>query len=177
MDDRLAREREFHDVRFEGEARSADRFYAINQASERFFEEQIEGVTPGSRVLDYGCGNGIYVALHAAQHGCEVIAIDISPVAIEQARARAAAAGLADRIEFHVMDAEHLEFADDSFDMICGLGVIHHLELDPALSECARTVRPDGTVVFVEPMGHNPAVNLYRNRTPEQRSVDEHPLV
>jgi SAM-dependent methyltransferase len=179
MEDRIAREREFHDARFaEGRGgRSADRFYAINEASDRFFRRQIEQTAKGGHVLDYGCGSGAYAALHAATQGYTVTAIDISPVAIEEARAEAERCGVADRIDFQVMNAESLDFPDDSFDMICGLGVIHHLELDAALSECRRVVRPDGRVAFVEPLGHNPLINLYRKRTPDQRSVDEHPLV
>lgn len=176
-DPRIAREREFHDARFADDSRSADRFYAINEASDQFFRREIEQTANGGVILDYGCGSGAYAALHAARHGYRVTAIDISPVAIEHARAEAAKASVADRIDFRVMNAERLEFADDSFDMICGLGVIHHLELEPALRECARVVRPDGRVVFVEPLGHNPIINLYRQRTPDQRTPDEHPLV
>jgi SAM-dependent methyltransferase len=179
MEDRVVREREHHDARFaEGSVeRSANRFYAINDASSQFFERQIEKTAQGGRVLDYGCGAGVYAGLHAAKLGYEVTAIDISPVAIERARAEAAKLGVADRIDFQVMNAESLKFPDGNFDMICGTGVIHHLELDASLRECARVVRPDGRVAFVEPLGHNPIINLYRKRTPEQRTVDEHPLV
>lgn len=179
MDDRITREREHHDARFaEGSApRSADRFYAINRASDAFFRREIEETPPGARVLDYGCGAGAYVALHAAQHGHRATAIDISPVAIERAHAQAVSLGVDGLIDFEVMDAEHLSFADDEFDLVCGLGVIHHLDLESALRECARVARPDGRAVFLEPLGHNPIINLYRRRTPEQRTVDEHPLV
>jgi hypothetical protein len=36
---------------------------------------------------------------------------------------------------------------------------------------------PAGWALFSEPLGHNPLVNWYRNRTPEQRTEDEHPLL
>lgn len=46
--------------------------------------------------------------------------------------------GEEDRIEFRVLDAEYLDFPDDAFDLVCGLGAIHHLDLESALSEwCA----------------------------------------
>jgi SAM-dependent methyltransferase len=75
------------------------------------------------------------------------------------------------------MNCEDLSFDDDSFDFICGGGILHHIDLDKGYSELARTMRPEGRAAFLEPMGHNPLINLYRNRTPEQRTEDEHPLL
>jgi SAM-dependent methyltransferase len=175
-EDRLRREKEFHDARFASAGRSADRFYAIDQASDRFFRERIDAAPAGGRVLDYGCGESAYCALHAARQGHEVTAIDISDVAIDHAREQAARAGVADKIEFRAMNAEALEFDDDSFDLVSGLGIIHHLDVARSMSEVARVLKPGGEAVFVEPLGHNPMINAYRRRTPEQRSVDEHPL-
>ena len=97
-------------------------------------------------------------------------------MAIEQAIEHARAEGLEDRLTFRVMDAEQLEFADDSFNLVCGSGVLHHLDLNRAYAEVARVLEPTGIGVFEEPLGHNPAINAYRRRTPEMRTVDEHPL-
>jgi SAM-dependent methyltransferase len=177
MDDRLERERQFHDDRFADDNRSANRFYAINAASERFVHEGIENAPKGALILDYGCGDAAHCAMHAARHGYDAVAIDLSDVAIENARELAAREGLADRIDFRVMNAEELQFPDATFDVVSGQGVIHHLDIDPAMREIARVLKPGGHAVFVEPMGHNPLINLYRRRTPEQRSVDEHPLL
>jgi SAM-dependent methyltransferase len=74
------------------------------------------------------------------------------------------------------MNAEALELADGSFDVVYGAGVLHHLELRSGFGEIARVLKPQGRAVFVEPLGHNPAVNLYRRLTPSQRTEDEHPL-
>jgi SAM-dependent methyltransferase len=76
-----------------------------------------------------------------------------------------------------VMNAEALDVEPATFDFVCGLGVIHHLDLDASLSEVARVMKPSARALFIEPLGHNPVINLYRRRTPEQRTVDEHPLV
>ncbi len=179
MSDRLTREREFHDTRFAagGEGRPADRFYAINASSNRFFRAVIDRLRPGSAVLDYGCGEGAYCALHAAHRGHRVTAIDISPVAIERARASAVERGVAEGIEFRVMNAEELEFPDRSFDAVGGLGVLHHLDIERAMENVTRVLMPGGRAFFLEPLGHNPFINWFRNRTPEQRSADEHPLL
>lgn len=74
------------------------------------------------------------------------------------------------------MDGEHLEFDDAIFDLVCGSAILHHLQLDRAYAEIARVLRPGGLGVFVEALGHNPLINLYRRRTPEMRTIDEHPL-
>lgn len=176
-DDRLAREQEFHDARFAEGPRAADRFYAINRASDRFFRDALDALEPGSSVLDYGCGEGAYAAIHAARRGLPVIAIDLSPVAVEHARQAAAAAGVEGLIDFRVMNAEALDLDPEMFDFVCGLGVIHHLDIAAALREVTRVMRPAASAVFVEPLGHNPLINLYRCGTPAQRTVDEHPLV
>jgi SAM-dependent methyltransferase len=74
------------------------------------------------------------------------------------------------------MNAEATTFADGRFDAVVGSGILHHLDLDAAAAELARILDPRGTAVFLEPLGHNPLVNLYRRLTPDLRTEDEHPL-
>jgi len=92
------------------------------------------------------------------------------------ARQKAAEEGLDERVSFEVMDAEQLFFPDGCFDLVCGSGILHHLDLKKALGELVRVLKPDGQAVFFEPLGHNPLIGLYRRLTPQMRSVDEHPL-
>ena len=75
------------------------------------------------------------------------------------------------------MNAEDLKFDDDYFDIVCGGAILHHLDLNKALSEITRVLKPDGKAIFVEPLGHNPLINLYRRFTPSLRTKDEHPLL
>jgi SAM-dependent methyltransferase len=75
------------------------------------------------------------------------------------------------------MNAEKMDFPDDEFDLVCGFGILHHLNLDVALRELARVLKSDGSCIFLEPLGHNPAINLYRWLTPNMRTEDEHPLL
>lgn len=177
MEARLEREREFHDRAFGERTRevSVGRFYSVTESLYGWYEDVLAAHAPGSRVLEYGCGPGSR-AFHLARHGATVTGIDISPVAIDLAREEARAEGLEERLDFRVMDAEHLQFDDGGFDMVCGTGILHHLDLERAYAEVGRMLAPGGRGVFTEPLGHNPAINLYRARTPELRTVDEHPL-
>jgi len=81
----------------------------------------------GKRVLEIGCGIGTD-AINFARAGAKVVAVDLSEKSIDLARRRADVYGLADRITFHVADAEHLsqEIAPEPYDLVYSFGVIHH---------------------------------------------------
>lgn len=174
---RLQREAAFHDQTAEDDTRlRATKFYAIARNSHGFFLDTIFSNANGRRVLDYGCGTGSNTC-DLARRGATVTGIDISPGAIEVARKKAVEAGLDARIDLHVMNAEKLELPDNTFDLVCGTGILHHLDLDRCYREIHRVLKPGGVAVFEEPLGHNPLINWYRNRTPEMRTEDEHPLM
>jgi SAM-dependent methyltransferase len=75
------------------------------------------------------------------------------------------------------MNAEKLGFEDSRFDVILGTAILHHLNLNAALLELRRVLKPGGRGVFLEAQGDNFFVNLYRKFTPSKRTPDEHPLV
>lgn len=79
--------------------------------------------------------------------------------------------------DFKVMNAESLDFPAAHFDRIIGSAIIHHLELNQAYQEIVRCLKPGGKAIFIEPLGHNPIINLYRYLTPKLRTQDEHPLM
>lgn len=175
--DRLESERTFHDRVFDENTREpAGRFYAIEGPSQRFYEGVLREGAGQRDVLEYGCGPGSSAFL-LAEASDRVTGIDLSPVAIDQARERAAARGLAELAHFQVMNAEQLELESASFDLVCGSAILHHLDLERAYGELARVLKPGGKAVFLEPLGHNPVINLYRRRTPGFRTNDEHPLL
>ena len=177
MDSRKAREQSFHNKVFSDNSRwqQVSKFYAITQRSLKFYEAFLDAHAPGKRVLEYGCGPDGF-ALSLAEKAARVTGIDISDVAVQMSQDEAKARGL-ENLDFQQMDAEALTFEDGTFDLICGTGIIHHLELDRAYAELARTLRPDGYAIFREPLGHNFLINWYRNRTPHLRTEDEHPLL
>jgi SAM-dependent methyltransferase len=173
---RLEAEREFHNRKF-GDAqehRGSSAIYELPRAAYRAFERDLQPLAKGAEILEYGCGDCSYVA-RLAEWGGRVTAIDISDEAVETARVIADQNGIDAR--FAVMNAEELTFADESFDLVIGRAILHHLDLEKAYASIARVLRPGGTAIFLEPMAHNPLIELYRRFTPHLRTVDEHPLV
>ncbi len=171
---RLDRERRYHDERFGADCRQrARKYYAIDAAGERY-RELLNSIPPEAEVLEYGCGTGSQ-GFELARRGVTVTGIDLSPVAIRQASQEAARQQV--EVSLREMDAEAMSFSRHTFDAVCGSGILHHLELDRALAEVRRVLKPGGWAVFTEPLGANPAINLYRRLTPSMRTTDEHPLV
>lgn len=137
--------------------------------------EAVEGIA-GKRVLDYGCGKGDF-AMRLLERNAVVYGIDISENYVEHANAQARHYGFSEaRYNFHVMDAHSLNFDDNFFDLVIGNGILHHLDLDLAISEVNRVLRPGGKAVFQEPLAGNPLLKLFRYLTPKARTVDERPL-
>jgi SAM-dependent methyltransferase len=173
---RKERESAFHDAAFaEDRRRTVRGFYRIAEPARERYDDLLDLEPAGARVLEFGCGQNAS-AFRLAREGCRVTAIDISKVAIEDARREAARLGLGHRASFEQMDAENLYFDDGVFDLVCGTGILHHLDLDAAVHQIWRVLRPGGRAVFMEPLGHNLLVNAFRRLTPALRTADEHPL-
>jgi len=170
------KEKEFHNKAFREEIRkNLDKYYQTTGSSRAFYQKFLLANSKNKNVLEYGCGPGSQAFLLARQ-ATRVTGIDISEVAIVQATQQAKEERLKNAA-FLVMDAENLNFANDTFDIICGSAILHHLNVDRAYAEIARTLKPDGVAVFWEGLGHNPLINLYRKLTPRLRTEDEHPLL
>ena len=174
--DRIDRERDFHNHRFSGETREAQgKYYSAIEHGARDYMRLVRRLSAGADVLEYGCATGGN-SLSLAPLCRSMTGIDISDVAIGHATERAVMGGIGNA-SFHAMNAEDMTFPDASFDLVFGSGIIHHLDLDRCYSEISRVLRPGGTAVFWEPLGHNVLINLYRGRTPDVRTPDEHPLL
>jgi ubiquinone/menaquinone biosynthesis C-methylase UbiE len=177
MEDRIQREKDFHDSRFdsdEGSRGMTDNFYYKLPASLYYFNDKVLDYCNNKSVLEYGCGTGSH-SFELAKSGATVTGIDISTTGIEIAKSKPETAEYG--IEFFEMDAENLRFDESSFDVVVGSGILHHLDLEKAYSELARVLSDDGRAVFREPLGHNPFINLFRFLTPKIRSEDEHPFL
>jgi ubiquinone/menaquinone biosynthesis C-methylase UbiE len=101
----------------------------------------------GKRVLEVGCGSGFAVQLFA-EAGADVSARDLTPWAVETTRRRLAAFDL--EADVQQGDGERLELEDAQFDLVFSWGVIHHSsDMDRALRELVRVLRPGGTIVLM----------------------------
>ena len=78
--------------------------------------------------------------------------------------------------DFILMDAHDLQFEDGTFDFVFGDAILHHLNMVPALDEIFRVLKPNGKILFVEPLDINPVGKLVRSLTKKARTSDEQPL-
>jgi 2-polyprenyl-3-methyl-5-hydroxy-6-metoxy-1,4-benzoquinol methylase len=143
----------------------------------RQFAATLMGDIRGKQLLDFGCGMG-EETVYFASLGAHVTSIDISEVGIEITRRRAERNGLSDRVDARVMRADPTEFPDASFDMIHGLGILHHLpDLEQALLEVKRLLKPGGVAIFLEPLGNSPVVESIKEwllARLDQNAVTDH---
>jgi ubiquinone/menaquinone biosynthesis C-methylase UbiE len=96
---------------------------------------------PGDRVLEVGCGRGHLVEALREQ-GVDAVGVDLNPAAAEHAVTEGVAQG----------DATDLAFEGGSFDAVVSVHAIEHIpDIEGALSEMCRVVRPGGPIVLVYP--------------------------
>lgn len=79
--------------------------------------------------------------------------------------------------KFHLMDANELTFKDESFDVVIGGAILHHLDIEKTLHHVYRVLKPNGIIIFLEPLNMNPLFKIYRKLNPQERTPDEHALV
>ena len=174
--DRKLRESRIHDARFgtgDIARKQARKYYSIMDETKSCFRNLVLDRCNRKRLLEYGCGTGSNAVLWA-RSGANVTGIDISIEAIRQAGRQAEQNQV--QVDFVKTDAEELGFPVGCFDLVVGTGILHHLDLQKSYAELARVLKPGGHAVFIEPLGHNPIINMYRRLTPGMRSQDEHPL-
>lgn len=105
------------------------------------------------RMLDLGCGPG-YLSLEIIKQstGITIIGVDLSRALVKTARANAATAGLAHRIQFEVGNAAKVRFEDDTFDMVLSTGMFHSLKKPlKVLDEIYRVLKKGGVAWIYDP--------------------------
>ncbi|MDP1815398.1 MAG: class I SAM-dependent methyltransferase [Leadbetterella sp.] len=128
-------------------------------------------------ILDYGCGRGEESLKYLANGAKKVFGMDISLNYINEAIGESLKAGFnADRFDFQVMDAHNLAYHDGIFDFVIGNGILHHLDIEVAMNEIFRVLKPGGRVLLFEPLLDNPLLKIFRLFTPNARTEDERPF-
>ncbi len=109
---------------------------------------------PGAQLLDVACGSGGPTLRAARLTGCRVLGVDIHPDAVRTAQQQASEADLSHLAEFRQVDAGgRLPLPDGAFDAIVCVDAINHLpDRARTLREWARVLKPDGRIVFTDPI-------------------------
>jgi ubiquinone/menaquinone biosynthesis C-methylase UbiE len=127
------------------------RYAMINRWDRSHLERinRLAGIGAGDRVLEVGCGQG-HLTRALAQRGADIVGIDANPKAAEVAGT--------DLVRH--MDAESLDFEDETFDFVVSVHAIEHIPgLSNALAEMARVLKKGGEAIFVYPA--EPIMGLY----------------
>jgi len=115
-------------------------------------------LAPGKRVLEIGCGTGIFTEMFA-HAGPQMIALDICGDLLIKARARNLPAS---QVSFMESSFEQADL-DGPFDAIVGSSILHHLtDIEGILIKIHKLLKPDGVMCFTEPNILNPQVFLER---------------
>lgn len=127
---------------------------------------KVLGSNPGqfARGLEIGSGTG-YFSLNMMQNGLlgEVVCTDISEGMLKVVERSAAALGFADRVSTLHTEAERFPFEDESFDIVFGHAVLHHLpNLQASFDEFFRVLKPGGMIFFAgEPSANGDRLARY----------------
>lgn len=137
--------------------------------NDRFYEEAFDAVINFLRppkstiVLDVGCGTCAH-SIRLARRGFDVCAIDFSPAILKSAEENIKRHGLQDKIELQRQNLLSLSFQDRSFGLILCWGVLMHTpNLEKAVSELARVLKPGGFLVISEGNMHSLQSIFIRN--------------
>ncbi len=136
-------------------------------------------LTGSERLLDIGCGAG-HTALAFAPYVTQVVGCDLTPAMVEMARDLAHERQIGN-VEFVVSDAEHLPFADSSFERVtCRFAAHHFPDIKAALREVSRVLKPGGTFLLVDHYApEDPELDTFVNdldRVRDPSHVREHRL-
>ncbi|MDT4939827.1 MAG: hypothetical protein QOG80_3498 [Pseudonocardiales bacterium] len=131
----------------------------IDYARDRFAHVGGRAGWPYQKSLELGCGTGFFTLnLKLAGVLDEGHVTDLSPGMVEVAKRNAESLGF--EVEGRVADAERLPYDDDTFDLVIGHAVLHHIpDVELSLREVLRVLKPGGRFVFAgEPTRHGDVI-------------------
>ena len=167
MEERKIKEIEYYDdqaqinsVNQNKEAGSLSDFDPFLLESYLFLKDLSKNNLKDKKILDYGCGAGVHL-LWLSEISMEVVGIDLSKNSIAKAQNRITEEG-SRNVKVIIGDCEKTGIADESFDAVFDGGTFSSLDLDSAIKEIHRLLKPGGILLGIETLGHNPFTNLKR---------------
>lgn len=127
------------------------------------------GNIEGRTVLDYGCGNGEN-SVPLARRGAHVIGLDVSHALLSLAERRMSAAGMPGRGTFLAASAHDVPLPSASIDVVLGIAILHHLDLDLSAREIHRLLKPGGRAIFQEPVRNSRILKAIRGMIPYKQN-------
>ncbi len=118
-------------------------------------------LAPGSKILECGCGTGELTLELSNNIGNDTViyALDIVESLIQHASKNTQKKN----VRFITGDIVRSGFCDNSFNYVIGNGILHHLDLEIAIKEFKRILKPGGGILFFEPNMANPQIWLQFN--------------
>lgn len=128
------------------------------------------GLNAGKKVLEVGCGTGLFTEKFA-RSGAQIIAVDISEELIHLAKKKNLPEN---RVRFMVRPFENCE-VEGPFDAVIGSSILHHLEVQQALTRIYALLKPGGIMSFAEPNMLNPQIFVQKNIPAVKRYLGDSP--
>lgn len=150
-----------------------DEFFEACTSPENRFIMKSLGDVRGKKIIELGCGLG-EAAVYFAKKGAEVVATDISSGMCELVKKVAQKHGVT--LSTAQAYADKMPFPDETFDIVYAANLLHHVDIEKAIIEAKRVLKPGGKFVSWDPLAHNPAINVYRRMAMGVRTEDEHPI-
>lgn len=133
-------------------------------------------ISKDKKILEVGAGYGEFTK-RIMDLGARIIATDITPKVVKTCQRNFKNKNL----KFKVEDSNNLSFKSNSFDIVCGISILHHVDTEETLKECFRVLKKGGCIFFTEPNLFNPHILLGLNipwmRSKMEYSDDETALI
>jgi len=130
---------------------------------------ELGNITQNSKVLEIGCGSALFTQkVYEATHA-NIISTDLSEDLLTIARKKLP------EVSFELQDAMNLPYGENSFDVVFGSSILHHLEMDVALAGMLKVLKPGGKLIFAEPNMLNPQIFMQKNIPALKKAMGDSP--